>query len=118
MHEFAIIQSVFKQLEDIAKQNNLQSISKVTLSIGRLRQVFPEFLQFAFETASEHTIAKHAKLIIEEVPIKVHCKTCGDEFIIERNTYICPKCQGTKLEVLSGKEILIKSIEGETKDED
>ena len=110
MHEFAIIQSVLKQLEEIAKENHLQSISQVTLQIGKLRQIVPEFLQFAFETAAENSLAKNAKLIIEEVPIKMRCKSCNKEFTVKHHTYICPKCHAASLEILCGKEILIKNI--------
>lgn len=116
MHEFGIIHSVFKILEDIANKNNLKSIDKVTLSIGKLRQITPEFLQFAFDSVSQDTIAANAKLIIEEIPIKMGCKLCNQEFVVTRNTYICPKCGEAGIEVLTGKEILIKSVEGEAPD--
>ncbi len=118
MHEFSIIQGIFKLLEDIAKQNKLIKINKVTLRIGKLRQVVPEFLQFAFEHSSADTIAENAELIIEEMPIKMKCETCQHEFTVERNTYICPKCEAVKLTVLTGKEVLIASIDGETKDDE
>ena len=118
MHEFSIMQGVFKLLEDIAAQNKLIKIDKVVLKIGKLRQVFPDFLRFAFETISQNTIAENAELIIEEIPIMMHCKSCNKKFKVEHNTYICPKCGATKLEILTGKEVLIASVEGETKDAD
>jgi hydrogenase nickel incorporation protein HypA/HybF len=118
MHEFGIIQGVFKLVEEAAVKNNLKAITKVTLKIGKLRQVFPDFLQFAFETVSKGTVAQDAKLVIVEVPIKMKCRTCQQEFAVERNAYICPKCNNVGLDVLSGKEIYIESIEGEPKDAD
>jgi hydrogenase nickel incorporation protein HypA/HybF len=97
------MQGVFKLLEDIAAQNNLIKIDRVVLKIGKLRQVFPDFLQFAFETISQNTIAE----------ITMHCKSCSKKFTVEHNIYICPKCGATKLEILTGKEVLIASVEGE-----
>jgi hydrogenase nickel incorporation protein HypA/HybF len=116
MHEFSIMQGVFKLIEDVAAKNNLIKIDKVVLKIGKLRQIFPDFLQFAFEVVSQNTIAAGAELIIEEVPITMRCKSCQKEFTVEYNTYICPTCNATELELLTGKEILIVSVEGETKD--
>lgn len=116
MHEFSIMQSIFKLIKDVAVKNNLIKIDKVVLKIGKLRQVFPDFLQFAFETVSQNTIAKGAALIIEEVPITMCCKSCQKEFMVEHNAYICPSCGAAKLELLTGKEILIASVAGETKD--
>ena len=110
------MQGVFKLLEDIAAKNNLIKIDKVILRVGKLRQVFPDFLQFAFENISQNTPLDGAELIIEEIPITMRCKSCNQEFTVEHNTYICPKCGAAKLELLTGKEIIIASIEGETAD--
>lgn len=118
MHEFSIMQGVFELIKDAAAKNNLIKIDRVILKIGKLRQIFPDFLQFAFETVSQSTIAAGAELIIEEVPITMRCKSCQEEFKVEHNTYICLSCNATELELITGKEILIVSIEGETKDDD
>lgn len=117
MHEFSIMQGVFELVEDIARKNNLIKINKVVLKIGKLRQVFCDFLQFAFETISENTIAAGAKLVIEEVPITMHCKVCQQDFTVEYSTYVCSYCGATELELLTGKEVLIASVEGETEDD-
>ncbi|MGD9107995.1 MAG: hydrogenase maturation nickel metallochaperone HypA [Gammaproteobacteria bacterium] len=114
MHEFSIMQGIFKLLEDIAAKNNLIKINKVILRIGKLRQVFPDFLRFAFENISQNTFADGAELIIEEIPITMRCESCNQKFTVEHHTYICPVCGATKLELLTGKEILIASVEGET----
>ena len=118
MHEFGIIHNIIKMLEEVGKENNLKIINKVTIRIGKLRQVFPDFLQFAFENMSQNTIAQNAELIIKEIPIKMKCNSCKQEFIVECNTYICPTCGEACLEMLSGKEVYIESIEGEEKDAD
>jgi hydrogenase nickel incorporation protein HypA/HybF len=107
------MQGVFKLLEDIAVKNNLIKINKVILRIGKLRQVFPDFLRFAFENISKDTIADGAELIIEEIPITMRCKSCNQEFTVEHHTYVCPVCGAVKLELLTGKEVLIASVEGE-----
>jgi len=113
MHEFSIIYNVLRAVEDVAKQNHFNQVDKIILRIGKLRQVMPDFLQFAFEASSEDTISEGAKLEIIEVPITIKCLTCQKEFEAKRQTYICPHCEGIKLEILSGKELLIDSIEGE-----
>jgi hydrogenase nickel incorporation protein HypA/HybF len=113
MHEFGIIQNIFKVIEDVAAKNQLRSVNKVVLRIGGLRQVVPEFLRFAFETISKGTIAENAELIITEVPIKVKCHACAKEYVVKQRIYVCPECNEGKCEVLSGKEIMVESIEGE-----
>lgn len=113
MHEFSIIDSIFKIIQQESEKHQLKSLKKVTIKIGKLRQCFPDFLQFAFETLSSGTIAENAKLIIIEVPIKMFCKTCEKTFFPEHNTYICPYCKSADLSLLEGKEVELVSIEGE-----
>lgn len=113
MHEFNIIQNIFAILEQLADENHLRVIKKVTLRIGRLRQIVPETMRFAFKTLSAGTVADSAELIIEEIPIKIFCRSCHKTFLAEDNIYICPHCQETDLEVLTGKEITLASIDGE-----
>lgn len=115
MHELSIIENIFKALQEVAREKNLAVITKVTIKIGRLRQVVPEFLQFAFATVAKNTLAESSKLEIKFVPITVLCKHCQNKFTVEENAYVCENCGSVDLEILTGKEIELESIEGETK---
>lgn len=114
MHELKIIQNIFPIIENVAKENHLKSVNKVVLRVGTLRQIVPEFLKFAFVTVSKDTIATGAELVIESIPITARCKTCQQQFTVEENIYICPYCDNTDLEILTGKEIVLESMEGDT----
>jgi hydrogenase nickel incorporation protein HypA/HybF len=113
MHELKIIQDVFPIIENVAKKNRLKSVAKVVLQVGALRQVTSEFLQFAFAAVAKDTIAAGAELIIELIPITARCKVCCRQFKVEENIYICPYCYSSDLEISTGKEIILKSIDGE-----
>ena len=113
MHEMSLIQSLLEQLEVIAKQNKLTRITKVVLQLGDFRQCVPEILEFAFTTLTEGTKAEGAKLVLEHLPIKMECLSCGEIFTVERHVYFCPQCQETQLKLLSGKEFILSSIDGE-----
>lgn len=113
MHEFGIIEDLFKLLEDIVKKENLQKVISVNLQIGELNQIVPDTLIFAFEVTGKNTIFKDTKLNIEKIPIKMKCRSCKEEFLIEKNYFHCPSCKSSDLEIISGKEFLIKSIDGE-----
>lgn len=113
MHELSIIQNILPLIERVAAENHMTSVKKVTLKVGRLRQIVPEFLKFAFESVTKTTVAEGAELIVESVPILVLCKSCQQQFVVEENIYLCPNCNHTDLQVLTGKEIILESIEGE-----
>ena len=113
MHEMSIMTSLFNILEDIAKENNLSKIYKVTLSVGKMRQVVPVAMEMAFTAVTNGTIAEGAKLELESVPVKMRCSTCSREFNVDHNIFICPECESAKLELIQGDELIIKNIEGE-----
>lgn len=113
MHEFKLIQNIFTIILDTANSNALRSVKKVTLQVGKLRQLAPEFLRFAFAIVSKDTIADGAELEVQHIPVTMKCGSCSQQSAIEEDYYLCPTCQSTDLEVLSGKELIIASIEGE-----
>lgn len=113
MHEFSIIENILTIVEEISEKEGLTSVSKVTLLIGKMRQIVPDTMSFAFEAAAKGTIADSAALEMEFVPIKIHCNECGNEFIVKNHTYVCEQCGSTDLSVLEGQELIIKNIEGE-----
>jgi hydrogenase nickel incorporation protein HypA/HybF len=113
MHELTVVSNIFKIILESAENNNLNKISKISLKVGRQRHLAPDLMKFAFESVSKNTIAAGAVMIIEKIDIKMECRTCGFNFIVKNNTYLCIKCGSASLKTLSGQDLLIESIEGE-----
>ncbi len=113
MHEFGIIQNIIEIVTDSIKENGLNKVTKVKLLIGKMRQVSPEAMQFAFEATTKDTMFEASKLEMEFIPIQMKCNKCSREFEVQENLYFCEKCQGTDLSIVHGQELIIKSIEGE-----
>ena len=113
MHELSLIQSLLSQLEITAQQYKLKRITKVVLQLGDLRQCLPELLEFAFTTLTEDTKAAGAQLVIEHLPIQMECLSCQQTFTVKKHVFFCPHCGETQLKLLSGKEFILSSIEGE-----
>ena len=112
MHELTIITNIFNIIEEIAEENQLIKITKVTLKIGKLRHVYPEMLQNAFKIVSKDTKAEDADLHIKSILVKMRCRNCGHEFLVNDN-YCCMKCGDYSLEILEGDEIIIETLEGD-----
>ncbi|MCP4051255.1 MAG: hydrogenase maturation nickel metallochaperone HypA [bacterium] len=113
MHELSIITAIFNIIEKVSLDNNLKTVHKVHLKIGKMRQVIPDMLKFAFDAVSKDTIAENAELLITYIPIIMKCKSCLCKFEVNENIYICPSCDQTDLEALSGQEVLVDSLEGD-----
>jgi len=113
MHEVSIVNDLFRIVLDVAEKENLTRIDKVHFQLGRMMQVVPELFRFAFDSAKADTIAHQAELEIEFLPVKMRCTHCGHIFEVDQQDFCCPQCNGVDLDLLQGKELFIKSIEGE-----
>ena len=123
MHELAIAESLLQIIVDESKRHGLVSINKVKLQIGRFTAIVPESLTCCFEMLSHDTVASGALIEIESVGIVARCDKCDSSFEVEKHVslcpvFLCPKCGEPAVQLLSGRELSVMSIEGETGEED
>jgi hydrogenase nickel incorporation protein HypA/HybF len=86
-------------------------VERVNLTVGKLSAVVPESLRFCFQVASRETALEGAELNIEEIPVVARCKQCRHQWTIDEPVFRCPACDGTTIDVVSGRELDIRSIE-------
>jgi hydrogenase nickel incorporation protein HypA/HybF len=114
MHEIRIAEDLQKIILEVAGTGNLKKVTTVNLQFGELVQIVPDIFRFAFEEASRNTPVEGAALKIEVVPVKIRCLHCLKESeILKEGKYECVNCNSVDMEIIQGKELLIKSIEGE-----
>ncbi|HBZ57356.1 MAG TPA: hypothetical protein DEO88_18290, partial [Syntrophobacteraceae bacterium] len=61
-------------------------------------------------------MAAAARLQIDTVPVVIRCNGCHEVFTMEDHKFVCPHCQEPAIDLVSGRELLVASIEGETGD--
>jgi hydrogenase nickel incorporation protein HypA/HybF len=113
MHELKIAEDLVKIVLDAATKEGLKKVFTVNVCFGEMIQIVPEIFEFAFTETVRDTIAFNAIIDIEIVPVKLKCKDCGNEFGLSGNMFFCPVCSSADIEILQGKELYVKSIEGE-----
>lgn len=118
MHEFSLCQEIVTAvLSEMEKVGSPCRLIKTTVTAGKLRQIVPEYLTFAYETLTKDTIAEGSTLEVEVVPIVVTCRECGWSGEVEGEYFFhCVECKSNRVEIKSGKELYLKSLEVE-KDE-
>ena len=79
--------------------------------MGPLSGVEAPLLKQAFPFAAAQTVAEHAALIIEELPVIVECKQCGSHSTVATNKLICAQCGDYHTRLVSGDEMLLASVE-------
>jgi hydrogenase nickel incorporation protein HypA/HybF len=113
MHELKIAEDLTAIVLDTALNNRLSKVTKVNIIFGQMIQIVPDFFEFAFREIVRNSLAESAELNIEIVPVGMRCKNCGSAFIVTENLFRCRTCKSTDLDIIHGKELFIKSIEGE-----
>lgn len=100
-------------MEKAAGGNNLGRIARVVLEIGQFSGVEPDLLRFAFTAIKEGTVLERAEIEIQVPPLLLHCRECENEYLGEIDDLRCPVCLKEQFNVIRGREMLVKSIEGE-----
>jgi len=111
MHELAVCQGLMTQVEQIARREHAERITRILLSIGPLSGVEPQLLADAFPIAAAGSVAEGAELVIDEAPVRVRCLSCGAESAATANRLLCGACGDYKTQLLSGDEMLLTSLE-------
>jgi hydrogenase nickel incorporation protein HypA/HybF len=115
MHELAIAQSIIDAVGEKAATCNATRIKSVRLLIGEASGIFADSLTFSFEMlASFDPVLDGARLLIDEVPHRAHCRHCNCVFAVAHFIARCPACQTWDTEIVSGDELQILEMEIET----
>ncbi len=111
MHELAVCQGLMNQVVQVAAQHKARRVSRITLSVGPLSGIEAPQLKTAFTIARCGTVAADAELDIETPPVRVFCRACGRESEAQPNALLCATCGGWQVELRSGNEMILKSLE-------
>lgn len=85
--------------------------TRVRLRVGKLTAVVPASLRFCFGAAAQGTPFEGAELDITEIPVVARCQACGVQMPLPAPPFRCSGCGGGRLDFLSGRELLVESIE-------
>lgn len=110
MHELGVVIEVVKTVEKFALKNQLTKIDKLVLQIGELSSMVPRYIQACYPAAVDGTLLQDTKLEIEVLPANAICKECNKVFNFIENKGQCPSCRGKEIDILGGKEFMIKEI--------
>ena len=112
MHEMGIAMDILRIVqESIPDEMTDAKVQRVNLRVGKFSAIVPDSLRFCFNVVAANTVAEGAELAVEEVPVVARCNDCNHAWTIEDAVFVCPKCKGGRIDMLSGRELDIVSIE-------
>lgn len=105
------------QVGQVAERERASRVTSITLQIGPLSGVEAQLLRDAFPIAAAGSIADGAQLLIESMPVMVECTQCGAHSEVAVNRLVCGQCGDWRTRLVSGDEMLLKSLELERQGE-
>ena len=112
MHELGIVFHIIRTVEDVAQQNKVARIRRVTLQLGEVSGVVESYLQDCWKwAAAKSEILPDAVLTVEIIPAVTLCEGCGRQYPTVQYGRTCPHCQSPHTHLVQGNEMLIKEVE-------
>jgi hydrogenase nickel incorporation protein HypA/HybF len=112
MHEMGVAMQIAEIATASIPANMQQAkVERVNLKVGKLSAIVPESLRFCFQIVVQDTLLEGAELAIQEIPVVARCNDCCNEWTIHNPVFTCSKCNSGAIELLSGRELDIDSIE-------
>jgi len=111
LHELSITQSILSIALEKANAAKASQISQINLVIGELSGIVDDCVEFYFEFLSKDTIAAQASLSFNHPPTRLRCRNCATVFSPNNLDWSCPDCHAQTVEIVSGRECYIESIE-------
>ena len=112
MHELVIVFHIIRTVEDVAQQNKVARIRRVTLQLGEVSGVVESYLQDCCKwAAAKSEILPDAVLTVEIIPAVTLCEDCGQQYPTVQYGRTCPHCQSPHTHLVQGNEMLIKEVE-------
>lgn len=112
MHEMSYVVRFVSLALDRAKESGASEVRSLTVSVGEMTDIVPEYLYRYYPEAVKGTIMEGSELKVEVVPVKIRCAGCGETYHPDRsNAYSCPFCGGSEGEICQGRGMSLKELE-------
>ena len=83
----------------------------IVITVGPLSGVEPGLLERAYPLAAAGTVAEGAAFVVETVPVRVRCRSCGAEGEAAANRIVCGSCGDWQVDVVGGEEMILRRVE-------
>ena len=113
VHELGVTKELVTMVLAECERNKVSGLSKVVLELGALTTYTSESVRFYFDMLKQdHPVLKNAELEVREVPATITCSECGQETqVTDPLALMCPLCGSGLVEIVGGKDFILKEIE-------
>jgi hydrogenase nickel incorporation protein HypA/HybF len=112
MHELSIAMSIVELIEEESEKRGGAQVTAVHLKLGQLSGVVKEALLGSFKLACEQSSVENARLVIEDIPVRILCPKCDAQRPISSiQSFRCAACGTPSAEIVQGRELEVVALE-------
>ena len=113
MHELSITQSRIDLVVGECKKKNINSPKKIVAELGSLTGYSKESILFYYDLLrKEIPVLAETELDILEISAEISCNSCKKKSTItEPYMVFCNKCGSQDIDIICGREFIVKEIE-------
>jgi hydrogenase nickel incorporation protein HypA/HybF len=107
MHEVSLAGGILQLVEDAARRENFQRVTRLHLEAGALCGVEVGALRFALESLVPGTCLEGSIIDIDEPAGSAWCLACSTEVSIRERGDACPACGSYQIQPTSGTALRV-----------
>ncbi len=114
MYEHTLTHMIHNSVQNLCRRYSLKKVNRLLIKVGGIRKINPELMTFIFAGLSKGTPAEGAVMSVMILPVSLKCYSCGHTWTTDEAEFLCPRCSGRNVDLLSGLEFAIDFIEVES----
>ncbi len=113
MHELSVTQSLIDLVAGECRKENIESPKKIIADLGALTGYKKDSILYYYDLLRKDIpILANARLEIRDVSAKVSCNSCKTTSVItEPYLVLCSRCGSRDINIVSGREFMVKEIQ-------
>lgn len=118
MHELSIALNIIDIASEESRARDDAVVLAIHVKVGQMSGIVSEALRSAFEIAREETALADVDLVVEDVPVRVHCPKCDSEQQAKSiQSLCCGVCGTISPEITQGCELEVVAMEFEPEEQ-
>lgn len=111
MHELGLVMHFIDMVEATAKANDVQKVVGVTLEVGEVSTIIPEYFRDCYKWAIKKTqYMQDCELDMVIIEGKSYCQDCKETFRTTAYGKTCPHCGSLNTYLVTGNQLTVKDI--------
>ena len=111
MHEMSVATNILQTIEQEMNRRPGAKLLAFDVEVGEFSSVVEHSLSFCLEASLADSPWPAAEIRITTETVRARCRGCDSTYTPGRYDFTCHECGQTDFELLSGKEVRLKSLE-------